>query len=485
MQDQESPSMRLLYWFALGTFAIGTEGFMIAPLLPGLGQDLSVSLVAAGQLVTVFTLSYAFSSPILTALTGSIGRRNLLIGSMIAFSAANLLAALATDYWLLMAARVLLALAAGLYVPNANALAGAVVRPQHRGRALAIVSGGTSIAVALGVPISALLGHSFGWRTTFLIVAGLSVLATAGLLFGLDRTVGAGLPVASLRERLAVTGNKPVLLSLVVTLLWAAGAYTVYTYLAAFLASGLGIEGAHVGIVLFVWGVAAAVGVTFGGALNDRFGSKQVILSSLALLATAFLTMSISVHLLSPAAARVPVLGAIIVWGLAAWSFFPAQQARLLSVAGVRLASVVLSLNASFMFAGFAAGAALGAATISRGSALDLGWVGAASVVAALGLAYRDKRNDNNARSGRALPKGSSKAWRAWTMIFSECPARSRTGQLAVWRRRNYVSLGRVSGAIILLRADCSPVLEWRFDTTNGCDALHAREPVSCITLLA
>jgi len=387
MKDTEYSPTRVLYWFALGTFAIGTEGFMIAPLLPRLAQDLSVSLIAAGQLVTVFTLSYAFSSPILTALTAGIGRRNLLIGSMIAFGAANILAALAADYWMLMAARILLALAAGLYVPNANALAGAAVEPRHRGRALAIVTGGTSIAVALGVPISALIGHSFGWRTTFMVVALLSALATSGLLFGLDRTVGAGLPVASLRERFAVVTHKPVLLTLLVTLLWAAGAYTVYTYLAAFLASGLKIEGADVGIVLFVWGVAAAIGVTFGGRLNDRFGSKRVILSSLALLATAFLTMSASVNLLSPAAARVPVLGAIVVWGLAAWSFYPAQQARLLATAGMKLASVALSLNASFMFAGFASGAALGSATISRGSPADLGWVGAACVAAALGLA--------------------------------------------------------------------------------------------------
>src|SRR5580704_8068277 len=197
MKNPELSAMRLPYWFALGTFAIGTEGFMIAPLLPSLAEDLSVGLVAAGQLVTVFTLSYAFGSPILTALTGGIGRRNLLIVSMAGFAAANVVAALAANYWLLMAARILLALAAGLYVPNANALAGAVVEPHHRGRALAIVTGGTSVAVALGVPTSALIGHSFGWRATFVIVAVLSTLATLGLLFGLDRKVGEGLPVAS------------------------------------------------------------------------------------------------------------------------------------------------------------------------------------------------------------------------------------------------------------------------------------------------
>jgi predicted MFS family arabinose efflux permease len=377
-------SMRVLFWMALGTFAVGTEGFMIAPLLPNLASDLSVGIVAAGQLVTVFTLSYAFSSPVLTALTGGIDRRNLLILSMTGFALANVVAAVATDYWMLMFARVLLALAAGLYVPNANALAGMVVAPEKRGTALAIVTGGTSVAVALGVPLSAMIGYGFGWRLTFAIVGVLALLATTGLLFGLARSVGAGLPVASLRERVAVVRQKPVLLALLVTLCWATGAYTVYTYLAVFLSQAIGIGGSHVGLVLFMWGVSAATGVAVGGALSDRLGSKTVIVVSLSLLAVSFVTMSVSAYMLSPADARVPVLSSIVVWGLAAWSFFPAQQAQLIGVAGVKLASVVLSLNASFMFAGFALGAALGSVTIAHGSPAALGWVGALCIAASV-----------------------------------------------------------------------------------------------------
>jgi predicted MFS family arabinose efflux permease len=380
--------MSVLYWMALGTFAIGTEGFMIAPLLPNVAQDLSVALVAAGQLVTVFTLSYALSSPILTALTGGIGRRNLLIVSLVGFAIANFVAALATGYWMLMGARVLLALAAGLYVPNANALAGAVVAPEKRGTALSIITGGTSIAVALGVPISALIGQGFGWRLTFVVVATLSVLATVGLLFGLDRDVGAGLPIASLRERIAVMGRRPVLLTLLVTLLWATGAYTVYTYLVVFLASAAGIDGAHADLVLFMWGVAAAIGVTAGGRLSDRLGSRTVVMSALAVLAASFVAMSLGAYLLPPAVARMPVLVAIVFWGLAAWSYFPAQQARLIGIAGVKLASVVLSLNASFMFGGFALGAVLGSATIAHASPAALGFAGAASIVGGLTLAF-------------------------------------------------------------------------------------------------
>src|SRR5882724_437747 len=85
--SKASPSLAQLYWLALGTFAIGTEGFMIAPLLPEMASDLSVSLAGAGQLVTVLALTYALSSPVLTALTGSVDRRRLLIASMLAFAA--------------------------------------------------------------------------------------------------------------------------------------------------------------------------------------------------------------------------------------------------------------------------------------------------------------------------------------------------------------------------------------------------------------
>src|SRR4029077_15416182 len=131
-----------LYWLALGTFAIGTEGFMIAPLLPDLASDLSVSLVTAGQLVTVFALTYALSSPFLTALTGDIDRRRLLIGSMLAFAAANFVAWSAHSYSALLVARILLAVAAGLYVPNATALAGALVEPSRGGAGLLVVPGG-------------------------------------------------------------------------------------------------------------------------------------------------------------------------------------------------------------------------------------------------------------------------------------------------------------------------------------------------------
>src|SRR5258708_32405526 len=185
--------------------------------------------------------------------------------SMMSFALANFVAWSADSYGALMGARILLALAAGLYVPNANALAGALVAPGRRGTALAVVSGGTTVAVALGVPLGALVGDRFGWRLTFAGVGVLALVAMFGLLTGLARNVRTRIPAPNLRDRIAVARRPAVLIALLVTILWATGAYTVYTYLRAFPAASTGSTGWHVGMVLFMWGIAAAAGLGAGG----------------------------------------------------------------------------------------------------------------------------------------------------------------------------------------------------------------------------
>lgn len=385
-----------VYWLALGAFAIGTEGFMISPLLPGLAGDFGIPIQAAGQLVTVFALAYGLSSPILTALTASLNRRALLLGSIVAFALSNLVAAAASSFWGLMAARVLLALSAGLFVPGANALAGAVVSPELRGRAIAVVNGGITVAIALGVPLGAVVGHHLGWRMTFVGVAGLAAAATAGIVLGVDRHIGVGIPVASLRERILVAGRPAVLVTLMTTTLWATGAYTVYTYLSPLLAATTGISGSAVGAVMFLWGLAAAIGVFTGGVLSDRTGPLKVIVPAILLMAAAFGVLSLSGAVLTPGAALWPVLVSIAAWGLAHWAFYPAQQARLIEIAGVRVAPIVLSLNASFMYIGFSIGAAVGGVTLAH---LGVDWLGGVAslcelvaVTLTVGLAARAVR---------------------------------------------------------------------------------------------
>lgn len=369
---------------ALGTFAVGTEGFMIAAILPSVAAGLSVSVQMAGQLVTVFTLIYAVSSPIVTALTGRVPRRMLLLISMGVFALGNIAAASASGYWSLLLARAVIALAASLYVPNANALTGALVPKDHRGRALAIVNGGFSVAVAFGVPLGALVGSTWGWRVNFLGVAILASLAFVGLTAGISRDAGAGQSAATLGERLAVVVRPAALPALFVTTLWAVGGYAVYTYIAPFLAAVVGLEGAAVGYVLFCWGAFAFVGLFLGGTINDKIGARRAILIALPLMAVALASLSISASYASPSATLLPVLAAVAVWGVTAWGFFPAQQARLVGIVGLNNAPIILSLNGSFQYLGFSLGAAVGSVTLALGGLDDLGWVGAACVLAAL-----------------------------------------------------------------------------------------------------
>jgi len=393
-----------LVWLALGTFATGTESFMIAALLPGLSADLAVSVTAAGQLMTVFALTYALSSPVLAAATAGIERRKLLLAAMAAFALANFVAASAATYWQLMAARVLLAAAAGLYVPSASGLAGAVVSPQRRGMALAIVMGGTSSAVALGVPLGAIIGHALGWRATFVGVGILAAVAIVGLALGLPRGVGARLATPTLRERIAVVRRPPVLVGLLITTLWATGAYTAYTYLAPYLVEVTGIAPAQVGLVLLVWGLAAVMGIFGGGALTDRIGARAVIAPALTLLALALATLSVGPHLLTGHALLVVTLVAITTWGVAGWGFSPSQQTRLLEIGGLGVAPIALSLNASFMYLGFSLGAALGSLTLLlHGALTSLGLVGALCELAALAVMWL-ATSRSSARAGSTAP---------------------------------------------------------------------------------
>lgn len=375
-------------FLALGTFAIGTEGFMIAPLLPTIADDLGMSLSATATLVVVFTLVLAVSSPISTVLTASLRRRDTLLLAMAIFTAGNLIAALSSSFATLMLARVMMAVASGLYIPGANSLAGVIVPAGKRGRALAIVSGGMTIAIALGLPLGAIVGHAFGWRTTFLAVAAMGLVAIAGIGLGIRADAGQGIAVASLRQRLGVVRRPAILRLLAVSLFWAIGAFTAYPYIAPYLKAVLGFGATGISATVSMWGLAAAIGVTVGGTLNDRFGSNRVVLSSLVALSISFAALA-AATMLAQAGALFVALPAIAAWGFSVWSLFPAQMARLIAAGPVSEASVALALNTSTMYLGFSIGSAIGAGIIGIGAVWAIGAMAALAELVAMMLDRR------------------------------------------------------------------------------------------------
>jgi predicted MFS family arabinose efflux permease len=372
-----------VFWLAVAAFAIGTEAFVIAGLLPAIATDLQISLAAAGQLVTAYALTYAIGSPALAVAFNNLDRRLVLALALCCFIAGNLMAVAATTFTMLLGSRMLMALGAGLCMPTALGVAVAIAAPERRGRAIALVTSGMTVATVLGVPLGTWIGVHFGWRATFVLVAILGAIALAGLLFGLPR----GLPrnTATLSQRFAVARHGAVLDALAVTIFWALGGFTVLTYLSVPL-QGLGFSPTEIGFALLVFGAAAAIGNMLGGTLADRIGPASTTTLGLVVMMLALTLQSVTLKFGLPEYARPIFLVLIFCWGVAGWTFYPGQVANLVRIEP-QASMIALSLNASAMYFGFAIGGALGGFVLATLSPSDLGWIGGCSEAMALALA--------------------------------------------------------------------------------------------------
>jgi predicted MFS family arabinose efflux permease len=376
-------SLTKLLCLALGAFAIGTESYVVAGVLPTLAADLGVTVPVAGQLITAFALTYAIGSPLIAVATGEMERRRLLLISLAAFGAFNLVAALAHSYGLLLAARIGLGLSAGTFMPAASAYAVAATPAAQRGRALSIVFGGLTVALVVGAPIGVLLGGYFGWRFIFIGVAALTGVALAGLAFTLRRIYPD--TKVTLAERIAIARRPDVLATLAVTTITLSGVYTIYAYLTPLLQQRAHLAGNTVAVVFFLFGLGSTLGNYLSGRTTDRIGPRRVLNLSLSGLSLLFIALSSVATFLLPETARWVIVPLIVLWGFVGWSFPSAQQAHIASLAP-KLAPITLSLNSSAIYLGASLGALLGSIVVAHGSVSELGWVGALCEVGALSL---------------------------------------------------------------------------------------------------
>ncbi len=331
----------------IGAFAIGTDLFVVAGVLPGLAADLAVTVGAAGLTVTVFALAYATGAPVLSALLGTRPPRQVLVGSLVLFALCNVGSALAPGLAVLLATRVLGALAASAYVPAAGAAAVAAAPAGRGGRALGVVLAGSALAMVLGAPLGVLLASLLSWRAAF----GLVALLTAGTVLGLVRSgVGSVPPVRStLAERLGPLRSPAVVGTLAVTFLVMAASNSMYPYLGVLVGSEAGPVG--LGLLIGAFGLAGMAGTWWGAIAVDRHGSGRVVTASVILLATSLAALP------QVTTAMAGALAVVVGWGLAAWGFVAAQQHRVIELGP---APLLLALNSSAVHLGFATGALLG-----------------------------------------------------------------------------------------------------------------------------
>lgn len=349
-RGRPSGFVKALLPLAVATFAVGTDAFVIAGLLPAIATDLGVSVAAAGQLVTVFAVTLAVAAPVLSWLLSSLDRRKALQLALVVFVVGNVATALSPSYSIMMSARVVTALGAATITASASSAAVALVPQERRGRAMALVIGGLTLSTALGMPLGNLIGTA-DWRLTLWAVAGLGVLAGVGISMSLPRVT---LPVVSLTARLAPLRQVKVLTILAATALVMAGHYTVYTYIGAITATATADSFPQaLTLILLSWGLGVFAGNFLAGLWADKRSPLRVAIATLGcgavLLAVSPLTVS---HLV------IAIVWAVI-WGATDGMTSVVQQHRLVAIAPAS-APLLFGLNSSAIYVGVATGGVVG-----------------------------------------------------------------------------------------------------------------------------
>ncbi|MET0282663.1 MAG: MFS transporter [Steroidobacteraceae bacterium] len=377
MSAPETPSRMPAGVYALtaGAFGIGTTEFVIMGLLIQVAADLHVSISQAGLLISGYALGVFVGAPLLTAATVRLPRKAVLVGLMVVFTLGNLACALAPNYTVLMAARVLTSLAHGTFFGVGAVVATSLVDTARKASAISIMFTGLTVATLLGVPAGAWLGLHHGWRATFWAVALIGVIATV-VTAALVPGTGAA-TATSLRQELRAVLRRPVLLGLLMTTLGFGGVFTVYTYVQPLLTQITGFSQAAVSPILLLFGAGMIAGNFMGGRLADRNLGRALLLTLFGLAATMAL-MRFAVHSKPAMIVFVALLGAA---AFATGS--PLQMWVLRKAEGAQ--NLASSLNIGAFNLGNAFGAWLGSAVIAHGLGLPaLTWVAALVPAAAL-----------------------------------------------------------------------------------------------------
>jgi predicted MFS family arabinose efflux permease len=340
-----------------------TSEFLPTGLLPEMASDLDVSLSTAGFLVSVFAGTVVIATTPLAALTRRYSRKALVVVVLLVLALANVLAAIAPTYEVLVGARVLGGLAHGLFWAVVAAYAAHLVPKQQLGKAVAITAGGGSAAFVLGVPVGTALGHGLGWRVAFGIIAvviALLALAVVKFLPAVNHHVvlkTGEIPLPLRKDR----SMRGIVLLCVVIVILITGQNIYYTYIAPWLINAAGFDESSVPFLLFLYGGAGAVGLVLAGFASDRFPKRGFAIALLGVMATV---LSLAIW----SANSVVVTVAIVVWGTAFGGIPAMLQTRMLHTASFRTRDLAAALQTTAFNIGIGGGALVGGLLLdSRG----------------------------------------------------------------------------------------------------------------------
>ncbi|STX20465.1 MFS transporter [Levilactobacillus brevis] len=384
MTKKISPTLTLLA-LAVSAFAIGSTEFISVGLIPMLIQSFHVSLAQAGLTVSVYALGITIGAPLMTLLTGQMNRHTLMMLIMLLFIAGNLLAALAPTFSVLLAGRVVAALAHGIFMTVASVIAADVVIPAKRASAIAVMFTGLTVATVTGVPLGTMIGQLGGWRWSFIFISVIGVIGLVADYILIPRQLP--LPSrATAKGILRVLKTPQLLLALLVTALGYGGTFVTYTYLSPLLETKMGWSAQAVVVILVVYGAMVALGNTLGGRWANVHPLPALLKMFVGLMVT-LLVLTVTLHSQWLGLLTVLVMGFFAFMNVPGLQLYIVQVAEQQTPQDITMAS---ALNISAFNVGIALGSAIGGQVTSQ---FGLAWTplfGALmvglSIVATMGL---------------------------------------------------------------------------------------------------
>lgn len=358
-----------LFTLAGAVFVSVTSELLPTGLLPQMAEGLGVSQSRIGLLVAIFATMVVISAIALTGLTRRIPRKPLVLGVLVIFAAANFLIAVAPNYEVVVAARVLGGLAQGLFWSVVGAYPGHLLPKEKLARGVAITSAGGSAAFVLGVPAGTALGHTVGWQLAFAILGiVVLVLALVALKFlpsvhhrhdvvteGVHRTTDASPSPYRAWHRNPTVVVIALVFLIVFTLM--TGHNTFYTYIVPFFTEVNGFAPEWVSGLLLVNGVAGVLGLVLVATLWARFPRTGLILS---VVITAIAVLTIGLLPLE----HVLVIAALAVWGIAMSAPPALLQTKMLQTVPPRVRDIAAAIMTTGFNLGIATGALLGSGVL-------------------------------------------------------------------------------------------------------------------------
>jgi len=385
------PALPAVLWpLLVGNFVIGTGVMVVPGTLNDISSSLQVPVATAGQLISAGGITMCLAAPLLAALVAGWDRRRLLALSMLWYGLLHLACAFAPGLAWLLPLRVLALIAPAIFTPQAAACVGLLVPDAQRGRAVTFVFLGWSVASVLGMPLSAYVGGTLGWRAAFVMVAVLSLASGAWVWRTMpDAVRPAALSLAAWRETLR---SRALMLCVAVTVLYSAGQFVLFSYLAPYYKYKLALTPGELSLMFMWFGAFGFIGNVLMSRYIDRLGADRAVMIGVALIAASLLAWPLGTSIVLAGLVMIP-------WALGCFSSNSAQQARLIGIAPA-LAAGSIALNSSAMYAGQAIGAGAGGWLILHTGYETLHWAGLVALVLAMGVSALATRYRHSHRSG-------------------------------------------------------------------------------------